>query len=258
MGLIKGPDKAVVLTDIQGMEDALGDMDFKVAGTKDGVTALQMDIKIAGVTREILGTALERAKAARLFILDKMLATIPEARKNLSEHAPRILVVNIDPEKIRDVIGPGGKTINKITAETGVKIDIEQDGRVFIAAPDMASGERARAIVENLTRDVEVGRTYTGKVTRVTNFGAFVEILPGKEGLVRIGEIAEERINRVEDVLNVGDEVVVKVIEIDHMGRINLSRRQALGGAPAAPRDRNGDKSRRPFRKDERGGRNHH
>lgn len=258
MGLVKGPDNAVVLTDIQGMEDALGDMDFKVAGTEEGVTALQMDIKIAGVTRDILGTALERAKAARLFILDKMLGTIPEARGNLSEYAPRILVVNIDPEKIRDVIGPGGKTINKITAETGVKIDIEQDGRVFIAAPDMASGEKAKNIVESLTADVEVGRTYTGKVTRVTNFGAFVEILPGKEGLVRIGEIAEERINRVEDVLNIGDEVVVKVIEIDHMGRVNLSRRQALGGAPAPARDRGGDRPRRPFRRDDRGGgRNH-
>ncbi len=254
MGLIKGQDKAVVLTDIQGMEDALGDMDFKVAGTRDGVTALQMDIKIAGVTREILTTALERAKAARLFILGKMLDTIPESRGELSQYAPRILVVNIDPEKIRDVIGPGGKTINKITAETGVKIDIEQDGRVFIAAPDMASGEKAKGIVENLTRDVEIGRVYTGKVTRTTNFGAFVEILPGKEGLVRIGEIAEERIGKVEDVLNIGDEVVVKVIEIDHMGRVNLSRRQAMGGAPAAPRDRDreGGFRRPPYRRDER------
>ncbi len=260
MGLIKGPDTSVVLTDIQGMEDALGDMDFKVAGTEAGVTALQMDIKIAGVTREILQQALERAKAARLFILGKIREAISEPRDTLSEFAPRILVVNIDPEKIRDVIGPGGKTINKITAETGVKIDIEQDGRVFIAAPDEDSGRRAKDIVENLTRDVEVGRTYTGRVTRVANFGAFVEILPGKEGLVRIGEIAEEHIAKVEDVLNIGDEVLVKVIEIDHMGRINLSRRQALGGAPRPDQDRRGDQARSsrrpPWRRDDRGGRN--
>ena len=254
MGLIKGTDKAVVLTDIQGMEDALGDMDFKVAGTEQGVTALQMDIKIAGVTRDILRQALEKAKAARLFILDKIRATISEPRDSLSEYAPRIIVVNIDPDKIRDIIGPGGKTINKITSETGVKIDIEQDGRVFIAAPDQESGKKAQNIIESLTREVEVGKTYTGKVTRIATFGAFVEILPGKEGLVRIGEIAEERIGKVEDVLNIGDEVVVKVVEIDHMGRINLSRRQALGGAPRPEQNR---PQRRPMgRRDDRGGRN--
>lgn len=230
MGLVKDGDKSVILTDIQGMEDALGDMDFKVAGTAGGITALQMDIKTGGVTRDVLRSALERAKAARHFILDKMLDTIPRARENLSEYAPRMVVVTIDPEKIRDVIGPGGKTINKITAETGAKIDIEQDGRVFITAPDEASGQRAKDIVETLTRDVEVGRVYTGKVTRLASFGAFVEILPGKEGLVRIGEIADEHIGRVEDVLSIGDEIIVKVIEIDHMGRINLSRRRALGG----------------------------
>jgi polyribonucleotide nucleotidyltransferase len=234
MGLIKEEDKMEVLTDIQGMEDALGDMDFKVAGTREGVTALQMDIKIAGVDRNILTTALERAKKARLFILDKIEETIPAPREKLSEYAPRIIVVNIDPEKIRDVIGPGGKTINKITTETGVKIDIEQDGRVFIAAPDMESGERAKEIVENLTRDIEVGRTYKGKVTRLASFGAFVEVLPGKEGLVRTSEAALENVSRIEDVMNVGDEVLVKVIEIDHMGRVNLSRRQALGGSPAS------------------------
>lgn len=256
MGLIKGEDKTEVLTDIQGMEDALGDMDFKVAGTEKGVTALQMDIKIAGVDRSILTTALERARRARLFILGKMAEAIPAPRENLSEYAPRIIVVNIDPEKIRDVIGPGGKTINKITAETGVKIDIEQDGRVFIAAPDMESGNKAKNMVENLTRDVEVGRTYTGRVTRLTSFGAFVEILPGKEGLVRTPEAALEDVSRIEDVMDVGDEVIVKVIEIDHMGRINLSRRQALGGGPA-PResrpDRDGGRQndrRPPWRKD--------
>lgn len=260
MGLIKGEDKTEVLTDIQGMEDALGDMDFKVAGTEKGVTALQMDIKIGGVDRSILTTALDRAKKARLFILGKITQAIPSPRENLSEFAPRILVVSIDPEKIRDVIGPGGKTINKITAETGVKIDIEQDGRVFIAAPDMESGNKAKAMVENLTREVEVGGTYTGKVSRLASFGAFVEILPGKEGLVRTPEAALEDVRRIEDVMNIGDEVIVKVIEIDHMGRVNLSRRQALGGAPAPrePRqdrdggrggDRGGDR-RPPWRKD--------
>ncbi len=245
MGLIKGEDKTEVLTDIQGMEDALGDMDFKVAGTEFGVTALQMDIKIGGVDRAILGTALERAKKARLFILGKIKEAIPAPRENLSEFAPRILVVNIDPEKIRDVIGPGGKTINKITAETGVKIDIEQDGRVFIAAPDMQSGIKAKEIVENLTRDIEIGKTYTGKVTRLASFGAFVEVLPGKEGLVRTEEIDEE-VRRVEDFLSIGDEIIVKVTEIDHMGRVNLSRRQALGLPPAPPRERPQGGGRRP------------
>jgi len=228
MGLVKEEERYAILTDIQGMEAALGDMDFKVAGTEKGVTALQMDIKTGGVSREILRTALERAKAARLFILDKMTAVIAKPRPELSSYAPRILVVEIDPEKIRDVIGPGGKTINKITQETGAKIDIEQDGRVFISAADEESGQKAREIVESLTRDVEVGRTYLGKVTRLASFGAFVEILPGKEGLVRIGEISPEHTRRVEDVLNVGDEVLVKVTDVDHLGRINLSRRQAI------------------------------
>lgn len=259
MGLVRDGDRAVILTDIQGMEDALGDMDFKVAGTADGITALQMDIKTGGVTRDVLRSALERAKAARNFILDRMLETIPRARESLSEYAPRMVVVTIDPEKIRDVIGPGGKTINKITAETGAKIDIEQDGRVFITAPDEASGLKAKDIVETLTRDVEVGRVYTGKVTRLASFGAFVEILPGKEGLVRIGEIADEHIRRVEDVLSIGDEVIVKVIEIDHMGRINLSRRQALGGDggnPSRNRERTDEKPRTRNVRDNRDARN--
>ncbi len=264
MGLIKEEDKMEVLTDIQGMEDALGDMDFKVAGTREGVTALQMDIKIAGVSREILTKALERAKKARLFILDKMQAVLPAPREKLSDYAPRMLVLNIDPEKIRDVIGPGGKTINKITTETGVKIDIEQDGRVFIAAPDLESGERAKEIVESLTQDIEVGRTYKGKVTRLTSFGAFVEVLPGKEGLVRTSEAALGSVKRIEDVMNVGDEVLVKVIEIDHMGRVNLSRRQALGGSPAIRdpraernpgRDSRGDRKPAARKDNPRGGR---
>jgi len=256
MGLVVGEDRTQILTDIQGMEDALGDMDFKVAGTEKGVTALQMDIKTGGVDRSILATALRKAKEARLFILGKMADAISEPREELSKYAPRIIMVNIDPEKIRDVIGPGGKTINKITAETGVKIDIEQDGRVFIAAPNMESGIKAKEIVENLTRDVEVGRTYTGKVTRMASFGAFVEILPGKEGLVRTAESALETVSRIEDVMNVGDEVLVKVIEIDHMGRVNLSRRQALGGAPAPREQRQdrgaprGSQQRQPWRRD--------
>ncbi len=226
MGLIKGEDRAVILTDIQGMEDALGDMDFKVAGTEGGITALQMDIKISGVTRQILTSALERAKAARLFVLQKMLQAIDKPREELSPYAPRIIIVEIDPDKIRDVIGPGGKTINKITQETGVKIDIEQDGRVFIASADEETGLKAKEIVEKITRDVEVGSTYTGKVTRTAPFGVFVEVLPGKEGLVRSNDL--DRGNG--DKVNIGDELQVKVIEVDHLGRINLSTR--MGGSP--------------------------
>ncbi|NPV71286.1 MAG: polyribonucleotide nucleotidyltransferase [Firmicutes bacterium] len=240
MGLVKEGDSYAVLTDIQGIEDALGDMDFKVAGTGDGVTALQMDIKIAGVNRSVLEIALARAREARLKILDIMHQAIPAPRPELSPYAPRILVIEIDPEKIRDVIGPGGKVINKIIAETNAKIDIEQDGKVYIAAVDSAGGEKAVKMIEALTRDVEVGREYLGKVTRITSFGAFIEILPGKEGLVRISEISDERIKRVEDVLNVGDEVLVKVTEIDRLGRINLSRREALR-QHGEGRDDNGD-----------------
>ncbi|MGE5541573.1 MAG: polyribonucleotide nucleotidyltransferase [Bacillota bacterium] len=243
MGLVKEGDSVVVLTDIQGMEDALGDMDFKVAGTRKGVTALQMDIKIGGVDRGILETALTRARDARLFIMDKMVEAIPEPRPELSPYAPRIIVIEIDPEKIRDVIGPGGKVINKIIAETNAKIDIEQDGKVYIASTDSAGGEKAVKMIEALTRDVEVGAEYLGKVSRITNFGAFIEILPGKEGLVRLSEISDERIRRVEDVLNVGDEVLVKVVEIDRLGRINLSRRAALPGHEDRDEGRNGDRS---------------
>ncbi len=233
MGLVKKEDKAVILTDIQGMEDALGDMDFKVAGTEDGITALQMDIKISGVNRDILSTALEKAKAARLFILEKMRETIDKPRDSLSPFAPRIIVVQIDPDKIREVIGPGGKTINKITGETGVKIDIEQDGRVFISAVDEESGRRAKQIIEQITRDVEVGDTYLGKVTRVSSFGAFIEVLPGKEGLMRQNDVGEGGMPEV------GDEVMVKVTEVDHLGRINLSGR--LGDSGKEPyRDRSG------------------
>lgn len=228
MGLVKHEDQIRILTDIQGLEDYLGDMDFKVAGTRDGITAIQMDIKISGITREVLQQALEQARKGRLFILDKMLAVIDKPRAELSPYAPRMLTFEIDPEKIRDVIGPGGKTIRKIIEETGVDIDIEDDGRVFITSVDSAAGEKAKAIIDRLTSDVEVGKTYLGKVVRLMNFGAFVEILPGKEGLVHISQLAKERVARVEDVVQVGDEILVKVIEIDKLGRINLSRKALL------------------------------
>ncbi|NLM37023.1 MAG: polyribonucleotide nucleotidyltransferase [Firmicutes bacterium] len=228
MGLVKYQDQIRILTDIQGLEDHLGDMDFKVAGTKDGVTAIQMDIKISGISREILKQALEQARKGRLFILDKMLAVIDKPRPELSPYAPRMITFEIDPDKIRDVIGPGGKTIRKIIEETGVDIDIEDDGRVFITSVDSAAGEKAKAIIERLTSDVEVGKTYLGKVVRLMNFGAFVEILPGKEGLVHISQLAKERVAKVEDVVQVGDEILVKVTEIDKLGRINLSRKALL------------------------------
>jgi polyribonucleotide nucleotidyltransferase len=228
MGLIKQDDKVTILTDIQGMEDFLGDMDFKVAGTENGITAIQMDIKIKGIDEEILREALRRAKEARMFIMSKMLDVIKEPRKELSPYAPRIFTMNIDPDKIRDVIGPGGKVINKIIAETDVKIDIEDDGRIYIAAPDEAAGRKALDIIDKITKDVEVGEIYLGKVLRTTNFGAFVEILPGKEGLVHISKLSKNRIKRVEDVTKVGDELLVKVTDIDKHGRINLSHKDAL------------------------------
>lgn len=228
MGLVKHGDNFSILTDIQGMEDALGDMDFKVAGTKDGVTAIQMDIKIAGLSREILKEALEQAHRGRLFIMQKMLDVIAEPRADLSPHAPRIIKTMVDPEKIRDIIGPGGKTIKKIIEETGVKIDIEDDGKVFIASVDVSAAQKALKLIENLTREIEAGQIYLGKVVRVTNFGAFVEVLPGKEGLVHISQLALERVEKVEDVVQVGDEIMVKVIEIDRQGRVNLSRKELL------------------------------
>jgi len=228
MGLIKQDDKTTILTDIQGMEDFLGDMDFKVAGTKKGITAIQMDIKIKGIDEDTLKSALKQAREGRLFILDKMLSVIGEPKKDLSPFAPRIFTITIDPDKIRDIIGPGGKTINKIIAETETKIDIEDDGRVYIAAPDGTRGQRALEIIEKLTEDVEVGKIYMGKVLRITNFGAFAEILPGKEGLIHISKLSKERVKRVEDVVKIGDEILVKVTEIDKQGRINLSHKDAL------------------------------
>jgi polyribonucleotide nucleotidyltransferase len=228
MGLMKEKGNVAILTDIQGMEDFLGDMDFKVAGTSKGITAIQMDIKIAGIDRPILERALEQARVGRLFILDKMLSVISEPRKELSPYAPKIITTRIDPDKIRDVIGPGGKTINKIIAETGVKIDIEDDGRVFIAATNQAAGDKALKIIESLVKEVKEGEIYLGRVTRLMTFGAFVEILPGKEGLVHISKLDTKRVEKVEDVVAVGDEILVKVTEIDKQGRINLSRRHAM------------------------------
>jgi len=269
MGLILHGKKHAVLTDIQGMEDSLGEMDFKVAGTVDGITAIQMDIKVDGITIDIMREALAQAKKARLSIIDKLKETLPAARTEMSPYAPRMLVVTISPDKIKDVIGPGGKVINKIIADTGAKIDIENDGHVFISAPDGVAAEKAKAMVEALTKSVQVGETYLGTVTRLMNFGAFVAILPGKEGLVHISQLAPQRVERVEDVVKIGDQIMVKVVEIDSQGRINLSRKAVLGGgdeggAPApAPRseeaagsgggDRNGaprGRGRRPPRRD--------
>lgn len=230
MGLLKDGKDFAILTDIQGMEDHYGDMDFKVAGTKDGITAIQMDIKIKGINQEILKQALAQAKEGRLFILGKMAEVITEPRKELSPFAPRIITFEIDPDRIRDVIGPGGKMIRKIVEETGAEIDIEDDGRVFIAAVDVKAGTKAEEMIRRLTSDVEIGAIYMGKVTRLMNFGAFVEVLPGKEGLVHISQLAKERVAKVEDVVNVGDEIMVKVIEIDKQGRINLSRKAVLSG----------------------------
>ncbi|MGV8144943.1 MAG: polyribonucleotide nucleotidyltransferase [Alkaliphilus sp.] len=228
MGLIKEEEKVAVLSDILGMEDFLGDMDFKVAGTEKGITAIQMDIKIKGIDREILKDALEQARVGRLFILNKMKDLISDPKPELSPYAPKIIQMKIDADKIRDVIGAGGKVINKIIDETGVKIDIENDGSIFISAPDQESGRNAQAIIENIVKDPVVGEVYKGKVIKIMNFGAFVEILPGKEGLVHISHIARERINKVEDVLSEGQEIEVKILEIDPQGKISLSRKVLL------------------------------
>jgi polyribonucleotide nucleotidyltransferase len=228
MGLIKDGDHFSILSDIQGMEDHLGDMDFKVAGTAKGVTALQMDIKINGINRSILEQSLSQAREGRMHILEKMLARIAAPKKSLSPYAPKILIMQINPDKIRDVIGAGGKIINKIIEETGVKIDIEQDGRVFIASTNEEMNQKARNIIEGIVRDVAVGETYLGTVKRIEKFGAFVEILPGKEGLVHISQISNDRVNKVEDVVQIGDSITVKVTEIDNQGRVNLSRKATL------------------------------
>ncbi len=225
MGLIKQEDQVVVLTDIQGLEDFLGDMDFKVAGTDKGITAIQMDIKIKGIDKEILERALAQALRGRLHILGKMNEVLPEARKELSKYAPKITQFTINPDKIREVIGSGGKTINKIIADTGVKIDIEDDGRVSIATEDAAAAAKAKAIIMGIARDIKAGDVYKGKVTRIIPIGAFVELAPGKEGMVHISKLAKERVEKVEDVVKEGEEILVKVLGIDEKHRINLIHR---------------------------------
>jgi len=236
MGLITDDDaeRAAILSDIQGMEDALGDMDFKVAGTTTGITALQMDIKIKGLPWDLLERALEQARVGRLHILGKMTEVLPAPREEMSQWAPRIETIMINPDKIREVIGPGGKTIRRIVEETGAQIDIEDDGRVSIASHDGRAMSQAIAMIRDLTEDVEVGKIYKGKVVRIMNFGAFVEILPKKDGLVHISQLADHRVGKVEDVVNIGDEIMVKVIEIDEKGRVNLSRRQAIAELTAS------------------------
>jgi polyribonucleotide nucleotidyltransferase len=230
MGLItdEGDDRAAILSDIQGMEDALGDMDFKVAGTQQGITALQMDMKIKGLRWELVEQALEQARVGRIHILGKMAEALAQPRTEMSPFAPRIETIHINPDKIRDVIGPGGKMIRKIVEETGCQIDIEDDGTVSIASANAAAREQALAMIRDLTEDVEIGKIYKGRVARLMGFGAFVEIAPKKEGLVRIGQLAEHRVEKVEDVVNIGDEIMVKVIEVDDRGRINLSRKEAI------------------------------
>ncbi|MGN7386768.1 polyribonucleotide nucleotidyltransferase [Sporosarcina sp. SAFN-015] len=228
MGLVKKGDNYSVLSDIQGMEDHLGDMDFKVAGTEKGITALQMDIKIEGLSRQILEESLAQAKIGRMHILGHMMATISAPREELSQYAPKIIMIRINPDKIRDVIGPGGKVINKIIEETNVKIDTEQDGTIYISSPNSEMNEKAKMMIENIVREAKVGEYYLGKVKRIEKFGAFLEIFPGKDGLLHISEIQEERTKAVEDVLKMGDELLVKVIEIDNQGRVNLSRKVVL------------------------------
>ena len=244
MGLVKENDEIVILSDILGMEDFLGDMDFKVAGTEKGITAIQMDIKIHGIDKNIMEEAMEQAKVGRLHILKKMKEAISEPRPELSPYAPRIFTMKIDPDKIRDVIGAGGKTINKIIDETGVKIDIENDGTIYIAAENKEWGEKAIETIETIIKEPEIGEIYKARIVKITNFGAFAEILPGKEGLIHISNIAHERINKVEDVLAVDEEIDVKVIEIDSQGKIGLSRK-ALLEKPKYKGKKTEDKKRR-------------
>jgi polyribonucleotide nucleotidyltransferase len=236
MGLVKEGDKHAVLSDIAGVEDHYGDMDFKVAGTRKGITALQMDIKISGITGQILSQALEQARAGRIHILDKMAEALPEARASISSYAPRILTIRVPVDKIRDIIGPGGKMIRSIVERTGCKIDVEDDGRVSIASVDEAAARKAIAIIEELTATAELNKTYLGKVVRVVDFGAFVEILPGTDGLLHVSEMAHHRVQDVRSEVKEGDQILVKVVSIDPSGKIRLSRKalleEAEGGAP--------------------------
>ncbi|MFH2137226.1 MAG: polyribonucleotide nucleotidyltransferase [Candidatus Omnitrophota bacterium] len=241
LGLVKEGGKAVVLTDILGVEDHFGDMDFKVTGTRKGVTAIQLDLKIDGISFQLLEQALEQARIGRLFILDKIVEVIDKPRAELSEYAPRITIIMVPQEKIKDIIGPGGKVIKKIIADTGVSIDIDDDGRVSIASTDGKAAEKAIAIVHGLIAEAEVGKVYNGKITRLMNFGAFCEILPGKEGLVHISELSNTFVKNVEDVVKVGDAVTVKVIEIDNMGRINLSIKQVESKKESGSEEKHGE-----------------
>jgi len=225
MGLVKEGDKYAILTDIQGLEDHLGDMDFKIAGTPDGVTGIQMDIKIAGISVQILSQALEQARQARLKILEHMLGTLSAPRPELSAHAPRMIMVQIPVDKIGALIGPGGKNIRRIIEETGAEVEVEDDGSVYISSLDSVAVQRAKEEVVALTAEAEVGKIYKGKVTRIMGIGVFVEILPGKEGLVRMSQLADHYVEKAEDVCKEGDELEVKVLEIDAQGRINLSRK---------------------------------
>jgi len=248
MGLIKEGEHVRVLSDILGDEDHLGDMDFKVAGTPDGVTSLQMDIKISGVDRDIMRQALYQAKEGRLHILGVMGQTLSSPRTNVSGHAPRIITIRVKPDKIREIIGPGGKVIRGIIEATGVKMDVEDDGTVTIASSDEAASQRAIEMVQRIAAEAEVGKIYKGTVRKIVDFGAFVEILPGTDGLIHISQLAPERVRRVADVLKEGDEVMVKVLEVDRQGKIRLSRKEALqetgggqtnlgGGSDGPPRE---------------------
>jgi len=228
MGLIKDEEDVVILSDIQGMEDFLGDMDFKVAGTEKGITAIQMDIKISGIDEDILKRALAQAREGRLHILGEMRKVIDKPRESLSPYAPMIINMMINPDKIREVIGTGGKVINKIIDETGVKIDIDNDGKVSILSNDQEMCMKAKAIIEGIVAEPEVGKTYSGKITKIMQFGAFVEILPGKEGLLHISQMDKQRVAKVEDLFKEGDSVEVKLTEIDSQGRLNLSRKVLL------------------------------
>jgi polyribonucleotide nucleotidyltransferase len=235
MGLIKEQDRVMVLSDILGLEDHLGDMDFKVTGTKNGVTALQMDIKIAGITPALMRQALEQARVGRLHILERMREALVQPRAHLSPFAPRIFTMKIKPDKIRDVIGPGGKVIRGIIADTGVKINVEDTGDISIAAVDEASANKAIEMIKRLTEEVEVGKIYLGTVRKIMDFGAFVEILPGTDGLVHISQLAHHRVKSVADEVAEGDQVMVKVLEVDKQGKIRLSRKEAMAAPAASP-----------------------
>jgi polyribonucleotide nucleotidyltransferase len=229
MGLILEGEDVAILTDIMGDEDHFGDMDFKLTGTRYGVTALQMDIKVDGLNKEIMGKALHQAREARMHILDEMDKALSRSRREISKYAPKITIIHIKPEKIRDIIGPGGKTIRHITVTSGAQINVDDDGKVLIACSESEGTKKAIEMIEDIVKEVEVGKVYVGKVSKTVDFGAFVEIMPGSEGLVHISQLANERVRRVTDVLKEGDEVLVKVIDIDPDGKIKLSRKAVLG-----------------------------